>query len=86
MINKDFANSFAEKMKETANKEQEYKDKILKVLVEIANTLNDQSEQIEFLSESVSDIQQYIQEFDNKTDSGDIFNRMIVKNIVIGEE
>ena len=86
MISKDFAKSFAEKMKETANKEQEYKDKILKILVEIANTLNDQSEQIDFLSESLADIQQYIQAFDHHTDAGDIFNRLVVKNIVIGEE
>lgn len=39
MINKDFANSFAEKMKETANKENEYKNRILDCLLDISDLL-----------------------------------------------
>lgn len=86
MINKDFANSFAEKMKETANKENEYKEKILHVLVEIANTLNDQNEILSDMNAYLIDIHDWLYDFNNNTDSGDIFNRLVVKNIVIGEE
>lgn len=39
MINKDFRNSFAEKIKETANKEQEHKQKIIDILMDIADLL-----------------------------------------------
>ena len=86
MINKDFVNTFAGSMKETAEKEKEYKEKILKVLVEIANTLNDQNEILEDMNAYIIDIHDWLYDFDKNTDSGDIFNRLVVKNIVIGEE
>lgn len=72
MINKDFVNSFAEKMKETAEKENKNKQDIIDLLCDISYRLEKMYE--------------LMKEFDNKTDSGDIFNRLVVKNIVIGEE
>jgi dynactin complex subunit len=72
MINKDYLSQFAGSMKETAEKEQKFKQDIIDLLCDMSYTL-----------EKMYDL---MKEFDNKTDSGDIFNRMVVKNIVIGEE
>lgn len=58
MINKEFANSFREKMKETANKEEQYKKSILNRL----NNIYDILDRIYVRTES---IEKYVKEHYN---------------------